>query len=252
MAIKQQLKKDLIVRLAENQLEIEKALTLRYNVFNQELGEGLPISAQTGKDRDDYDLFCDHLIVLDKKQDSIVGTYRLLRRSVARANIGFYSETEFDLRPVYELEDEVAEIGRSCVHPEYRDGSVILLLWTGLASYMLQYNLRYLMGCGSIHSIDSDTASKIHYYLKEKDALVRCDLDIKPHASHKMDGFSTGFSADIKSITKSVPPLIKGYVRVGARMCSEPAVDRAFGTTDFFVFFDINEVNRRYDDHYGI
>jgi len=113
----------LTVRIAENQLEIERALALRYDVFNLELGEGLPESAATRKDRDEYDYFCEHLIVIDKANgDQIVGTYRILKRSVAEKNIGFYSENEFDISNIYKLNDEAAEIGRSCVHPDYRDG----------------------------------------------------------------------------------------------------------------------------------
>ncbi|MBE8427083.1 GNAT family N-acetyltransferase, partial [Leptospira borgpetersenii serovar Tarassovi] len=120
------------VRIAENQLEIERTLALRYEVFNLELGEGLPQSAATRKDRDEYDLFCDHLIVIDKnRENKIVGTYRILRRSVAKQNLGFYSDNEFDITKIYEFDAETAEIGRSCVHPEYRDGSVISMLWAG-------------------------------------------------------------------------------------------------------------------------
>ena len=146
--------RDLVTRIAENQLEIEKALRLRYEVFNMELQEGLPESKSTGKDRDEYDFFCDHLLVIDRaNQDKVVGTYRILRKTVAKKCIGFYSENEFDLLNIYNLTDEVAEVGRSCVHPEYRDGSVISLLWNGLAKYMTEFDVRYYMGCDPYPSL---------------------------------------------------------------------------------------------------
>ncbi len=128
---------DLNVHLAENQLEVEKAYSLRYNVFNLELGEGLLNSRETMKDKDEYDFFCDHLVVTDTSESNmVVGTYRILRKEIAKKTIGFYSENEFDLFNIYNLDYELAEVGRSCVHPSYRDGSVITLLWKGLASYM--------------------------------------------------------------------------------------------------------------------
>jgi putative hemolysin len=161
--------RQLEVRLAEDQYEIEQTLALRYEVFNKELGKGLPESHDTKKDRDEYDLYCDHLIVIDHaNNDEIVGTYRILRRSIAKQYIGFYSETEFNLTKIYKLNDEVAEIGRSCIHQDYRDGSVITLLWSGLAWYIKNYQIRYLMGCGSFHTSDPITISKAYAYFREK------------------------------------------------------------------------------------
>lgn len=235
------------VRLAENQLEIERALSLRYNVFNEELKEGLPESAATGKDRDEYDYHCHHLIVLDRERDLVVGTYRILRRDTAAANIGFYSETEFNMKKIYELEDNLAEVGRSCVHPEYRDGSVISLLWAGLAEYMKDYNLRYLFGCGSIHSLDPVTASEVFAYLKKNNALGDERFDIKPLDTHILEGFDPDYKvSDDKAVSKRIPVIIKGYVRLGAKICGTPAVDRVFGTTDMFVLFDFEQISAKY------
>ncbi len=235
------------VRLAENQLEIERALSLRYNVFNEELKEGLPESAATGKDRDEYDYHCHHLIVLDKERDLVVGTYRILRRDTAAANIGFYSETEFNMKKIYELKDNLAEVGRSCVHPEYRDGSVISLLWAGLAEYMKDYNLRYLFGCGSIHSLDPVTASEVFAYLRKNNALGDERFDIKPLDTHILEGFDPDYEiSDDKAVSKRIPVIIKGYVRLGAKICGAPAVDRVFGTTDMFVLFDFEQISAKY------
>lgn len=242
--------RELIVRIAENQLEIEKALRLRYEVFNLELQEGLPESKSTGKDRDEYDLFCDHLLVIDKANENrVVGTYRILKKSVAQKGIGFYSETEFDLLNIYSLREEVAEVGRSCVHPDYRDGTVISLLWAGLAKYMTTYDIRYYMGCGSVHTIDATNAMEIYNYVNSKNSIS--EIYVPPLEKCILPGFSTKNSLELNpSIIKTIPPLIKGYLRVGAKLCAEPALDRVFHTTDFFVFFDHKSITDRYSEKY--
>lgn len=246
--------KKLTVRIAENQLEMERALALRYDVFNLELGEGLPESAATRKDRDEYDYFCDHLIVVDEFNDNkIVGTYRILKRSVAKENLGFYSENEFDISNIYKLESEVAEIGRSCVHPDYRDGSVITMLWSGLADYMIQQNVRYLMGCGSIHSTSSEMASEIYAFLKEKNALTDSAFRVHPKPGFEIPGFRDDIVVeDLKTLTKKIPPLIKGYIRVGSKICGIPALDMVFGTVDVFILFDRDNITEKYGKHYDL
>jgi putative hemolysin len=239
------------VRLAENQLEIENTLALRYNVFNLEMGEGLPESRATQKDRDIYDYHCDHLIVKDLTNDLIVGTYRILKRSIARETIGFYSENEFDLKCLYRLKEEIAEVGRSCVHKDYRDGSVISLLWSGFGEYMQKHNIRYLFGCGSIHSVDPTLASQTYAYLRHKNAISPQNLEVQPLSSHKLTGFNPDYQIDDMVATmKILPPLIKGYVRLGAKICGYPALDSVFRTTDLLVLFDQKEINERYGKHY--
>ncbi|MBX7058845.1 MAG: GNAT family N-acetyltransferase [Leptospirales bacterium] len=245
--------RQLAVRLAQNQLEIEETLQLRYNIFNVELQEGLPESHATQKDRDRFDLYCDHLIVVDRaRENQIVGTYRLLRRSVAAAHEGFYSQTEFDISGIYDLDGEVAEIGRSCVHPEYRDGSVITHLWMGLAAYMREFNVRYLCGCGSVHSQDPADANRIYAFLREKGALSGdVGFFAKPLPAYQIAGFDPEHRIeDLKAISKQIPPLIKGYIRAGSFINGYPAYDHVFGTTDFFVIFDRTEIDNRYGRHY--
>ncbi|WP_061249086.1 GNAT family N-acetyltransferase [Leptospira alstonii] len=240
------------VRIAENQLEIERTLALRYEVFNLELGEGLPQSAATRKDRDEYDLFCDHLIVIDKnREDKIVGTYRILRRSVAKQNLGFYSDNEFDITKIYELHAETAEIGRSCVHPEYRDGSVISMLWAGLGAYMQKHHVRYLFGCGSIHHTDAQSANEVYAYLKDKDVLVGKEFDVTPLPGFEIPGFDPNYQVeDIKSVYKRIPALIKGYIRAGSKICGTPALDKIFKTIDFFILFDLRDIESKYGKHF--
>lgn len=245
--------RQLEVRLAEDQYEIEMALALRYSVFNLEMGEGLPQSRATQKDRDEYDYYCDHLIVLDKSDNNkIVGTYRILKGTVAKENIGFYSETEFDLSKMYSYADEVAEVGRSCVHKDYRGGSVISLLWAGFSEYLTTHNIRYLMGCGSIHSTDAKVASEIYAYLREKGQLAGEKFYFEPYKTHQVPGFDPNYQiSDLKAVGRTLPPLIKGYLRLGAKICGLPALDPIFGTIDIFVLFDGNNIVEKYAKHYN-
>lgn len=244
--------KQLEVRLAEDQYEIEQTLSLRYEVFNKELGEGLPESHDTKKDRDDYDLYCDHLIVVDNANDKkVVGTYRILRSSIAKQYIGFYSETEFDLSKIYDLKEESAEIGRSCVHPDYRDGTVITLLWSGLAWYIKNYNIRYLMGCGSFHTKDPALINESYAYFREKNYLVDESLRVNPLNNKRLNGFDPNYQiTDLKQAMKHIPPLIIGYLRAGSLIGGEPAFDEIFGTTDFFIFFDSKKITERYGERF--
>lgn len=249
---KRKSERKLLVRLAEDQLEIEEALSLRFSVFNEEMGEGLPESAGTKKDRDKYDFYCDHLIVIDENRNNeVVGTYRILKGDVARKNFGFYSESEFDLSNIYKVSDEIAELGRSCVHFDYRDGSVISLLWRGISRYIHEYNIRYLIGCGSIHNTDPYIASTIYSYFKAKNSMADPILEVYPLDSHRMDGFNPDLKINnVRESGRVVPSLIKGYLRAGARISGEPAVDRIFGVTDFFIIFDEKEITFRYGRHY--
>ncbi len=243
----------LSLRLAQNQLEIERTLALRYEVFNLEMNEGLPQSRDTGKDRDEFDFYCDHLIVVDEERDDLIcGTYRLLRGSVARRHRGFYSENEFDLTEVRGLPGQCAEIGRSCVHRDYRDGSVIGLLWNGLASYMRQFDVQYLMGCASLHTTDADQASLVYAWFRSKDAISE-EAAVTPLPHCELAGFRADLHvADEKAAFREIPPLVKGYVRAGTKVCGHPALDREFGTVDYFVLFNRRDIERRYGKHFNL
>jgi len=152
---------------------------------------------------------------------------------------------------LYELEDEVAEVGRSCVHPEYLNGSVISLLWAGIGEYIQEHNIRYLMGCGSIHSTNPVVASEIYAFLKHNNALADERFSINPLPSFEVPGLDTDFPIlDIKETSKKIPPLIKGYLRLGAKICGRPALDPVFKTTDVFVLFDSTQITERYLNKY--
>ncbi|MBL8018578.1 MAG: GNAT family N-acetyltransferase [Leptospirales bacterium] len=230
--------------------QADDVFRLRYDVFNRELGEGLPESRDTARDVDRFDEFCEHLCVRDSQSNQVVGTYRLLTRTRAVASTGFYSQSEFKLDAIYAMAEESAEIGRSCVHRDYRDGSVISLLWAGLAAFMKSRNVRYLMGCGSVHTTNPSEISRIYAYVRAQRG-IESRVIIEPLAHLSVANFEPDLLVeDASTLRKGVPPLIKGYLRAGAKICGHPAIDPVFNTADFFLFFDRAEIESRYGKHF--
>ncbi len=238
------------VKIAETAEEIEGAQRLRFEVFNLEMNEGLESSWETGLDQDQYDSHADHLIAIDKSNNKIVGTYRMLRKSVANQNGGFYSEGEFDLTNLKNLPVEILEMGRSCVHKDYRSGVVINLLWAGIAKYLKMIDAKYLFGCGSLHTHNVDEVSQIYSYLKSE-YFAPEQFRVQPVEKCVMPGLRDDIPADeCRDVLKKIPPLLKGYLRVGALICGEPALDAEFGTTDFFILLSTDKIADRYQNHY--
>lgn len=182
-----------------------------------------------------------------------MGTYRLLTRTRALDSIGFYSAREFDLSNIYNLPFEIAEVGRSCVHPDYRDGSVISLLWAGIAEYIQKRNIRILMGCGSLHSTDAAEVNEAFAYLRDEGHLVEEALRVHPTEAYVHPGFrDIPLLLDRKAAAKRLPPLIKGYMRIGAKIGGVPALDSEFGTTDLFIYFDAAGIAQRYGKRFEL
>jgi len=231
---------NLAVGFARRPGDILDAQRLRYRVFAGEMGANLP-SRTPGVDHDLYDPYCEHLIVRDTQSGEIVGTYRILSPVKAR-QIGYYSENEFDLTRLHHLRPRLVEIGRSCVHPDYRTGATISLLWSGLAQYMLEEGYDYLMGCASISMADGGHGAAGLYnrladYLGPQEYRVfpRCPL---PLAALRND------------MPTETPPLIKGYLRAGAWICGEPAWDPDFNTADLPILLPMAKLSNRYAKHY--
>ena len=214
-------KKSLAVGFARSQSDILDAQRLRYRVFAGEMGANLP-SRIPGVDHDIYDPYCQHLVVRDTQTSEIVGTYRILTPENAR-QVGYYSENEFDLTRLQYLRSRLVEIGRSCVHPDYRTGATITLLWSGLANFMIENSYDYLMGCAD------------HLGPQEYRVFPRCPL---PLAALQQD------------VPAETPPLIKGYLRAGAWICGEPAWDPDFNTADLPILMPMAKVSGRYAKHY--
>ncbi|MCP2501548.1 MAG: GNAT family N-acetyltransferase [Deltaproteobacteria bacterium] len=236
--------KGLELRLASSRLERMEAQRLRFEVFNVERNLGLTSSLAIGLDQDAHDGHCDHLLVVDTDRDCLVGTYRLL--SFDRVpSFGFYSESEFDLTNVKRSGLRLLELGRSCVALEYRDGRVISLLFRGIAEYLRRTDADALMGCASIHGTDLPGLSSIQEMLTRR-FLSDPSLRVTPRRGFDVPPLPRGTRVDETSSFRSLPPLFRGYLRLGAKVCGPPAYDRQFGTTDYFVLAKASEIVGRY------
>jgi putative hemolysin len=234
----------LSVGLALGKSEIRAAQRLRYQVFAEELGARLP-SRTPGIDEDVFDRWCDHLVVRDDARDCVVGTYRILSPVAAR-HVGYYSEGEFDLTRLQHLRPRLVEIGRACVHVDYRSGATIALLWQGLANYMRSHAYEYLMGCASISMADGGHAAASLYRRlahAEKSCLSPLEYRVFPRCPLPLDALDTDVPAEL-------PPLIKGYLRAGAWICGEPAWDPDFNTADLPILMPMARLEARHAKHF--
>ncbi len=232
-----------IVKLAVTRQEIEAAFRLRFEVFNMELREGHPESYLSGMDQDAYDDYCDHLIVIDTEYEKVVGNYRMMSGTAAENPLGYYSETEFDLTALRDLPGAKLELGRSCVHKDFRNASVIGLLWRGIASYIDNYNIRHLFGCASLHSSNPAEVSVVYSYLNR---FHRADSRYHVRPLRRLKDVQMLSFCDREQAFSIMPPLMKGYLRLGAQICGEPAYDPVFGTTDFLILLDTEKLLGRY------
>ena len=236
-------------RLAQSAEEVWRAQQLRFEVFNLELNEGLAESHFTGLDIDPFDEFCDHLIVEELATSEIVGTYRLQTGQLAAANLGYYSEREFDFAPYEPFRCEMIELGRACVHADHRNFNLLHLLWRGIAHYAVERNARMLIGCSSISS--QSPTDGIAAYEKLQPHLVPQELRTQPRAEFTVvaGGDDPGLGrSDALAQPGSSPPattgascrLLGAYLAIGARICGLPAMDREFGTIDFLTLLDLH------------
>jgi len=233
----------LSIGLARSACDLEEAQRLRYAVFAEELGANLG-SSQAAIDRDEFDLYCDHLLVRVRDTGQVVGTYRILPPH-RREQIGrLYSETEFDLSRLAHLRPSLIEVGRSCVHAEHRSGAAILLLWAGLAQYMRRGGYRHLIGCASASLADGGAQAaglrdKLQAYMTEPEHRVFAHM---PFAHQHI----------VRPLSVDIPPLIKGYLRLGAKVCGEPAWDPDFNSADFLIWLGLDNLQPRYARHFDL
>lgn len=224
--------------LAVDDSEIREAQRLRYTVFTEEMGAHLP-SVLPGHDIDLYDPFCDHLLVRELASGEVVGTYRILTPEAAKRVGSYYSEQEFDLTRLAFLRPRMAELGRSCVHPAHRSGTVITRLWMGLADYMTRYGYDYVVGCASIGMADGGhIAARVHRQLTEQHPAP-IEWRTTPRNRLPIEMLDDGQAA-------TLPPLIRGYIRLGAMVCGEPAWDPDFNTADLLMLLPMAQLNRSY------
>jgi len=229
--------------LARNPDEVVEAQRLRFRVFSEELGARLAATTP-GLDQDRFDEHCDHLLVRDARTGQVVGTYRLLGPAAAVQAGGFYADTEFDLTRLAPLRASIVEIGRACVDPEHRDGAVLTRLWGGVTRYVLERGLAYVMGCASVGLDDGGrTAAAVCDRLRHEQPAPPA-WRVFPHRPFPLHAVPRDLHAP-------VPPLIRGYVRLGAYVCGDPAWDEAFGTADLLMLLPVARMDARWARRYG-
>ena len=227
--------------LARSVEEIRAAQTLRFEVFNLELNEGLEESYATGLDEDPFDAVCDHLLVEHLPSKQVVGTYRLQTGENAAKNLGYYCEQEFEFEVYHPLRDEVVELGRACVHQQHRNLSVLGLLWKGIADYARARRARYFFGCSSITSQEPAIGASAYAELCRK-SLADPRYRTQPRLEYDCP------LSCLSEERPKIPKLLRAYLGIGAKICGPPALDRQFKTIDFLTMLDLEtlpEITRR-------
>lgn len=257
------------VRLATSASEIRRAQRLRYRVFFEEMSavpSGLAMLSR--RDVDEYDAVCDHLLVIDhaatdtpnfaakpfrRTQPKVVGTYRLLRQDAADRNFGFYTAGEYDIAPLMAANPgaRFLELGRSCVLKPYRTKRTVELLWAGIWAYVQHHSIDAMLGCASLEGTDPDRLalplSFLHHHARASEGWCARALPERYVAMNRV----AREAVDPKAALQALPPLIKGYLRIGATFGDGAVVDHQFGTTDVFVVLPVSAIAERYRDHFG-
>jgi putative hemolysin len=218
--------------------EVRAAQRLRHQVFAVEMGATLH-SPEPGLDIDFFDDFCDHLVVREDRSGEIVGTYRMLPPERAREAGRMYSDGEFDLTALTGLRGALVETGRSCVHADHRNGAVVSLVWAGIGRYMLLSGHRWLAGCASVPLADGGSFASGVWNLVRDKHYAPPEYRVHPHNPWRTEGIEAPRRAVL-------PPLLKGYLRLGAWVCGPPALDEDFGVADLFVLLGMHNVDPRY------
>lgn len=240
------------IKITREPADIEEAQRLRFEIFNLEMQKGLAASYERGLDIDRFDDYCEHLIVRDRSSNEIVGTYRLMLGSQARTSIGFYSEQEFNLERIKRLDGELLELGRTCARKDFRDKALIPLMWETIVGYVRQHGVRYIFGCGSLYTTEASAVSRYFALLRRKYYAPR-RYRVDPLPDKVFAGVDPALRCeDEAALFQRLPSLIKGYLRVGAWVCGPPALDREFGTTDFFLLLDFSKLGGDYLNRIGL
>ncbi len=259
---------NLEVRLAAKRTDILRAQRLRYEVFYEEMSaRPTAVASMRRLDQDQYDAICDHLLVVDTSADGqgdeiwahrrrprVVGTYRVLRQEMAERSLGFYTQSEYDIAPLIKARSpryRFMELGRSCVLKPYRSKRSVELLWHGLWTYVREHKVDVMIGCASFEGTDpaahAMALSYLHHYAMAPDEW-RC----RAHAGlHQPMDLLPKSKIDLKQALKAMPPLIKGYLRLGAFVGDGAVIDRQFGTTDVLIILPVEKIDPRYFEHFG-
>jgi putative hemolysin len=251
------------VRLARKRSEIRHAQRLRYKVFYEEMS-AVPsaLAMLSRRDEDAYDAVFDHLLVIDRgdpgdgrrwRRSKVVGTYRMMRQEVADLNDGFYTQGEYDIAPLLAAKPDYSfmELGRSCVLKPYRNKRTLELLWQGVWSYVREHGADVMIGCASFEGTDPSAHAEALSFLHHT-ALAPEDWRVRAHQHLRFDmNMMPREAVNVRAAMKALPPLIKGYLRVGAYVGDGAVIDHQFGTTDVFVIMPVEAIKSRYFDHFG-
>ena len=251
------------VRLAHKRGEIRRAQRLRYKVFYEEMS-AVPgaLAMLSRRDEDAYDAVFDHLLVLDHgepangrrwRRAKVVGTYRMLRQEVAELYDGFYTQGEYDIAPLLQAKPDYSfmELGRSCVLKPYRNKRTLELLWQGVWSYVREHGADVMIGCASFEGTDPSAHALALSFLHHS-ALAPEEWRVRAHDHLRVDmNMMPRESVNTRAALKALPPLIKGYLRVGAYVGDGAVIDHQFGTTDVFIIMPVEAIKSRYFAHFG-
>ena len=233
----------LSVLLVDDVKTRDRCLRLRYDIFANEMGADLR-SNNDEMDIDDFDPHCHHLAVFDNRTNEIVATTRLLDNTGSKQTGGFYSESEFDLNNILKPDLRYLEIGRTCIHPEYRRGSALPMLWQGIARYVVENNIDYLFGCCSIPLSNGDK-----YIYSAMQNLRKKHFSVETFRVTPRIPFRLNETLP-KAVDILLPALLRAYLRQGAKICGEPHWDAAFGVADVFVLLECDRISQRYSKHF--
>lgn len=239
----------LVVAWARDEAEVREAQQLRYQVFAEEMGARLspPAGTPPGLDVDVFDPYCEHLLVRaldgDEGKGPVIGTYRVMTPAAARRVGGLYSETEFDLTRLRPLRATMVELGRSCVHADHRQGGVILALWGALAEFMQRNGLETMVGCASVSMRDGGHVAASLWEQLRQTHLAPIEWQVRPRLALPVDDLR-------RDLQVEPPPLIKGYLRCGAKLLGAPAWDPDFNTADLPLLMRVADLPERYRRHF--
>lgn len=241
------------LKIAQTQPEVIQCFKLRHEVFCQELAGR---STKSGLDYDQYDVICDHLIIVHKPTNKIVGTYRI---NCSQDPSRLYTESEFEIKQwLDQQEDAFIELGRACIHTEHRRGIVISLLWRGIAEYMKTVNAEMLLGCSSVKVTDTRSAALVFKYFEINGYLS--EQVFTPHQKYQMKDFlfwmmvfAKGLNQQqIEEAEEKIPSLLKSYIKAGAKVCSYPALDLDFNCIDFMTALKRSELDQKLARKFGV
>jgi putative hemolysin len=240
--------------IADDADEITAAQRLRHQVFADELGAVLHTDTP-GLDVDEFDGYCDHLLVREDGTGTVVGTYRMLPPGRAAAAGRRYADGEFDLGALEPLRERLVETGRSCVHPDHRSGAVINLIWAGIARYLHLNGYRWLGGCASVPLDDGGATAAGVWDLVRARHLSPPAMRVRPRRPWLAEPGAVPLAAARAAAAATghrvaVPPLLRGYLRLGAWVCGEPAYDADFGVADFYTLLSMDRIDPRYRRHF--